>query len=229
MGAAFLQALLTEILDLWAPVGCAACNSPYPTFPPMVPVMCTLCAHGLEPASEPPPGVLVPLAYGGPLARAIHRAKWSDTPATARALGTLLAHQLAGQIPAADVVIPVPLHGRRLAVRGFNQAVEMARSLGPPLALNTVLRRRDTPSQRGLGRNERLANVHNAFVPIRSDALTGLRVLIVDDVVTTGATLTEVASAARSAGAVQVTCVALARAALESGGTSLQTMVDAPI
>jgi len=159
--------------------------------------------------------VLAPFAHGGALARAIHRPKYGDDPSLARRLGALLAHALADTLPPCDLVIPVPLHRRRLAARGFNQAVEIARALARPIAYDVVVRVRDTPSQVGFTRADRLANVRAAFAPRSPFALRDRRVVVLDDVVTTGATLTEVAAAARAAGATHVACVALARAPLD--------------
>jgi ComF family protein len=214
-----LPALLGELLDLIAPLRCAACGDAYPTHPPgrRAPVLCVPCAVSLEPAMDPPAGVLVPFAHGGALARAIHAAKYGGDPSLARRLGTLLVHALGPALPDCDAVVPVPLHRRRLAERGFNQAAEIARALGRPLAHGAIRRTRDTPSQVTLGRSARLANVHAAFAPAAPRALAGRRVLVLDDVVTTGATLAEVAAAVRAAGARSVTGIALARAPLEHG------------
>lgn len=214
----WLRVLFSELLDLIAPLDCVACRSLYPAHPRIdgAPgVLCHSCAMALEPAEDPPPGVIVPFAHVGPLARAIHRAKYGEDPSIARRLGILFAHATAGAFRECDVIVPVPLHPRRLARRGFNQAVEIARALRLPIAYGAVERTRDTPSQVGLRRSERLANVKGAFAPGRRLLVAGRNVLIVDDVVTTGATLAEVARAALDAGAARVICAALARAPLD--------------
>lgn len=210
------RSYLDDLFDLIAPRTCVACGDAHPTFP-RTPrgVLCSLCALALEPADDPPPGIVVPFAMGGPLAHAIHRAKYGESPLVARRLGGLLVAGLGASLPSVDVVVPAPLHRGRLAARGFNQAVELARALRMPLAPSAIRRVRDTPSQVGLGRAQREANVRSAFAPSRARVLDGLRVLVVDDVVTTGATLTEVANAVRAAGAREVRLVALARAPLE--------------
>jgi ComF family protein len=166
-------------------------------------------------AEDPPPGVIVPYAHGGPLARAVHHAKYGDHTSVARQLGALLRHADVIPLGEIDRIVPVPLHARRLARRGFNQAVEMARAFGLPIAYDAVVRVRDTPSQVGLGRAERIANVRRAFEPRRAGLLRGERVAVVDDVVTTGATLDEVVRAVRAAGARSVIAVALVRAPLD--------------
>ncbi len=113
-----------------------------------------------------------------------------------------------------DVLLPVPLHRRRLAARGFNQAGEIARTLGKsldvPVAHGMLRRVRATPAQRGLDRKARRANLKNAFAARRH--LTGLHIGIVDDVITTASTTDAVARTAARAGAVRVSVYALARA-----------------
>ena len=122
----------------------------------------------------------------------------------ARQLGRLLA-----PLPAADLVIPVPLHPRRLRVRGFNQAAELIRGAGVKPALSRLARIRHTPPQTDKPPPARMANVAGAFV---ARNVFGLRVLLVDDVMTTGATADSCARALREAGATAVSVLALARA-----------------
>jgi ComF family protein len=120
--------------------------------------------------------------------------------------------------PAPALVVPVPLHARRLRHRGFNPAATLARALAreqrctvDPVALVRV---RDTPSQTGLDRRGRRRNVRDAFRPRRGLQATG-PVWLVDDVVTTGATLAEAARALQSAGVETVVGVCVAKTALE--------------
>ena len=119
-----------------------------------------------------------------------------------------------------DLVVPVPLHWRRRLARGFNQAERIARPLAACLGVaygSALRRRRATRAQARLGRAERLANPAGAFAvrhspfPGRRLRLDGARVLLVDDVATTGATLEAAARALRVAGAESVTAVAVAR------------------
>jgi ComF family protein len=218
-----VRALGGEILDLLAPRECTACAAPHPTDPKDVapPIFCATCANSLVPADDPPPGVVVPYAHGGALAVAIHRAKYGKEPLFASALGNLLASALRDSeaLSRAECVVAVPLHSRRLASRGFNQAVEIARGLSLPMVYGAISRIRDTPSQVGRSRQERIANVAGAFALNKSSQLAGRHVLVVDDVVTTGATLTQVALAVQLAAPASVTPVALARAPLESTST----------
>lgn len=118
---------------------------------------------------------------------------------------------------AVDCIVPVPLSARRLAERGYNQAWELARRLGIrlgcPARSDLVLRRRETPTQVGLDLTQRLRNLRGAFaVPqARRAELHGLRVAVVDDVMTTGATISAVAQALRAAGVRSVQAWVLTR------------------
>ena len=184
--------------------------------------LCAGCAADFEAAGEPVlsgPGPLrrtcAPYAYAWPLDHLVHALKYRGQLATARVLGTLLAQWLAarGLHDEIDVIVPVPLHPARHAERGFNQSAELARQLGRglrlPLAVSLAERRRATPPQVGLSVDARHSNLAGAF---RARAVAGLRVAIVDDVTTTGATLQELALALLQAGAVVVDGWCVARA-----------------
>ncbi|NIW86981.1 MAG: ComF family protein [Gammaproteobacteria bacterium] len=135
----------------------------------------------------------------------------------AEPLGRLLAmHLAAGGAQRPQIIVPVPLHPHRLRVRGFNQAVEIGRRVGRDLKLALVpgaaWRVRATPPQTGLAsRSERRLNVRGAFVA--SPEVRGLRhVAILDDVLTTGATVSELARVLKRAGVARVEVWAVARA-----------------
>ncbi len=207
--------LLGDLADLVAPHRCVACHTVDPRPPPL----CARCLDALEPADAPPPGVTAPYAWGGPLATAIARAKYSADPAPAASLGALLVPAATALGASFDRVVPVPLHPARLAQRGYNQSAELCRAVARAMDRrvdHAVLARvRDTPSQRTLGRAAREANVRGAFVVRASRGVAGARVLLVDDVVTTGATLAAARAALLEAGARSVHALTLARAPLD--------------
>jgi ComF family protein len=150
--------------------------------------------------------------YEFPLDRLIQSLKYSHRLASADYFGRELARIATPQGP--DLILPVPLAAPRLAARGFNQALEiarpLARALGVPLDISHIHRRRDTTPQAGLPWKERAKNIRHAF-ECELD-LTGKRVLVVDDVMTTGATLDEVARLLKTHGAARVENRVLARA-----------------
>ncbi len=130
------------------------------------------------------------------------------------ALAGFFARNLASRpIPEVDLIVPMPLHAKRLAERGFNQALEIARGLarhlGRPIEPRGVLRVKDTLPQTELPYEERAKNVRGAFL-CKLD-LSGASVAVLDDVVTTGATLNELARALKRAGATRVKNLLVAR------------------
>lgn len=130
-------------------------------------------------------------------------------------LGRAMASMVSSMSFSPDLVLPVPLHKKRLRERGFNQSVvlarRVARTLGVAIDVSVLTRTRQTCSQVGLGREERRRNVAGAFALGRPDILRGRSVLLVDDVMTTGATVMECSRVLGRAGAV-VAVVTLARA-----------------
>jgi ComF family protein len=158
--------------------------------------------------------------YGGELAWALQRLKYEGRPDIARTLAPLLAPALARVVAqtGADLAVPVPLHWRRLSSRGFNHAALLlghaARGLGLAVDRASLRRARATAAQRGLGLRQRADNVAGAFVvPQRRRArVAGRRVLCMDDVMTTGATLGACARALLAAGAAEVIVFCAARA-----------------
>ncbi len=132
-------------------------------------------------------------------------------------LGQLLARAwLEGLPEPPDCVVAVPLSARRLAERGFNQssalARAVARALSVPARAGVLRRRRETVAQSSLGRVERAVNLAGAFQVVRPPVVCDRSILVVDDVITTGATFDEIVGTLRSNGARKVECIALARA-----------------
>jgi ComF family protein len=149
------------------------------------------------------------------LSTAIRRLKYEDRPYLARPLGELLRGACRAAQIAAEVVLPVPLHPRRLVERGYNQAAllaaHVARELGAPLVTRALARKVDTAAQAKLSGAERQVNLEAAIV-VTSSALVADRVVaVVDDVATTGATLGACRAALLAAGARHVVGVVLAR------------------
>jgi ComF family protein len=195
-----------------APDVCAACDARTP----MMTIFCRACAATLLPATDfSRDDALVPYIYGGALAAAIVSFKYDLRFDRARPLASLL---LRGIDPLrADPpthVIPVPLHAKRAAVRGFNQAAllaaPVARALGARFATASLVREKETGVQATLPRVDRFINMKDAFV-VRG-SLAGARVLVVDDVRTTGATLEACVKALRAAQVRDVRTLVLATA-----------------
>jgi ComF family protein len=153
-------------------------------------------------------------AYEPPLQEAIQLFKYHGKVALADFLGALAGDRVL-TLPPADVVMPVPLHASRLRLRGFNQALLLAdrmnRRLRLPVSYDNLVRVRLTQPQTELSRKARMKNLRRAFAVQRPDEIEGQRVLLVDDVITTGTTVNECAKALRKAGAAEVYVCALAR------------------
>jgi ComF family protein len=200
----------------------------------VAPPVCARCGDGFDPAAaaapicedcrrRPPPFARARSAayYEGPLVQAIWRFKYGCQMVLAKPLGALMAAALeagaGADLEAAgmDVLCAVPLHPSRLRERGFNQsqflAEEVAAALGKPLR-PLLVRTRATPPQVDLPARSRSANVRGAFAVSSVEAVAGQRVLLVDDLFTTGATLAECARVLGAAGAAEVRVFTLARA-----------------
>ena len=207
---------------------CESCNSQIKT---IIPPLCPACG-------SPFPGtddvnhlcgdcLLSPKAfsrarafgyYDTVLLKAIHAFKYQGETTLGRHLGRLMAGYDYLDFPAASasVVMPVPLHRRRLRERTFNQALILARSLAKryaiPLDFTSLRRHIYTTPQISLGKAERQANVRGAFRVVKPEKVKGAKVLLVDDVYTTGNTLHECARVLIENGAADVMVLTLARA-----------------
>lgn len=142
--------------------------------------------------------------------------KYRSQPGWARTLASLIysAPGVDDALAQAQWVVPMPLSPQRLAQRGFNQSLELAKQLSPLKSrYDLLLRVRDTLAQRSLPRAERLLNLHAAFLvnPLQAAVLRGQRVLLVDDVMTTGASMHMASLALQAAGVAHITTLVFAR------------------
>ncbi len=189
---------------------CYRCALP---LPPSAPAesLCGKCQQ------KPPPfeRCIAPFIYHYPIAELVGGLKFHAKLQHGRMLATLLLEHIltAAPAPLPQLLIPVPLHQKRLQERGYNQAVELARSLSQqldiPLDLSSCHRVRDTCSQSSLHERERQRNVRGAFK--LSGKIEADHVALLDDVVTTGSTVTALAKELRRAGVGRVDVWALAR------------------
>lgn len=206
--------VLRGLLDLIAPLRCPGCDLPLdrdddaePPPDPHISAFCDAC----WPALELFPGAEALYSYGGPLADAIKRLKYDGRMDTLRGLTPLMDRAYPSMVGQVDMVVSVPLHPKRRIARGFDQSAllvqPLAKSLGVPLRRNVLARTRDTPPQAQLDADARSRNVLGAFTSV---PLRGERVLLFDDVRTTGATLDAASAALLEAGAGTVIMLSLA-------------------
>jgi len=207
--------LATALLDALAPGRCAGCGMPssQTACEPCV----ELCALLPQPPTRPTPygACHAALPYRPPVRGLLHQAKYRGRRPAASVLGALVVERLWPALTAHGppaLVVPVPLGRRRHRARGYNQAallaVALARQAGLPLTDHAV-RLRETAPQVGRSKEDRGANVREAFA-WRGPALQGAAVWLVDDVITTGATLAAAATALQQAGAGRIDGVAAA-------------------
>jgi ComF family protein len=201
---------------------CPRCARPLPyrTGPPCPCLECLQRTHRFDAA-------VAAYEFGGAIAEAVKALKWHHRPELAPALGAPLFAALSRAPPDfrdVDLIAPVPLHPKRLRKREFNQAAELAAALREaaraedaplqrvPLEARALERIRDTAPQSGLDGAQRRRNVLDAFRARDPARLAGKRVLVVDDVMTTGATADACAAALKAAGAAAVLVLTLGRA-----------------
>ena len=220
-----------SVLSAWLPVPCVFCGAAdrhagvcdgcHADLPGLAIARCPVCGIATPGAQvcgaclHSPPAFTHTVAaadYAFPLDAAVVRLKYGRDLALVHALGVVLRDALR-DAPRPDVVIPMPLSDARLRARGFNQAGELARVVADALQLTLLpaaaARIRDAPPQASLPLSGRAQNVRGVFACTRD--LEGLDVAVIDDVMTTGATLDALASELRRAGARKVSCWVLAR------------------
>jgi ComF family protein len=200
---------------------CPACRT---HFVPIAPPLCSLCGiplssgslcsscAGWEAAID---GIRSAFRFEGPVREAVHQLKYQNLKAIAPNMAALMVQVLDPETLRGDVFVPIPLHPKRLKERGYNQSTLLSRELGRLLTLpvdeKCLVRQRNTRSQ-ARTRNvlERRENVSGAFF-CPNNNLTGRRVILIDDVATSGATLNAGAAALKSAGALSVRGITFAR------------------
>lgn len=230
--APVIRRLGRAALDLVFPPRCAVCaregaflcDGCVAALAPAEPPRCPRCWQPGPDASpcldcrlQPPAfdGLRAAFVYQGPARELIHALKYRGITALAGPMAALLAERMRQHRLEADLLVPVPLSARRRRARGYNQAEALARALakegGWPFLATAVIRVRHGPPQtRSADAEERRRNVTGAFL-CREPAVAGKRVLLLDDVTTTGATLSSCAASLKDAGAASVWGLAFAR------------------
>lgn len=209
---------LSSVLDFLFPPKCMFCRK-------VLPVgqrgCCSICEQKLIQDLPPRRGVnfttcYAPMIYEGTVRDALIRFKFRDRPGYATELGKILAdcirENLSGQY---DIITWVPVSEKRLKQRGYDQAMllTMAAALAlDDVAVETLKKRKDTPAQSSLdGADQRRTNVIDAYEIVDPELVAGQRILLIDDIITTGATLEEASRTLKRAGAASVVAAAVAK------------------
>jgi ComF family protein len=207
-GDLFCQGCERLLQDMEASPHCRRCGRPLAL--PEAP--CPTCrGRGLRPFAR----LLALGTYREPLRSTVHQVKYAGRWHLAEALADRLvdARDAASWLDGADALVPVPLHPRRQADRGFNQADVIARQIGRrcgAAVVTPVVRVRDTPTQTEQHALDRRAdNLRRAFAVTDADAVRGRRLAVVDDVSTTGATLSSLGRTLRAAGAAELSAIVI--------------------
>jgi ComF family protein len=202
-------------LERLSPPYCQICGRPFEVFEPSLEDgrRCEQCRRRRPPFAYARAATL----YKETAREALHAFKFGGKRSMARPLGEVmaLAGEASGLVEAVDCLVPVPLHGRRQAERGFNQSALLARHLGRrwrrPVVESALRRTTATRPQTDLGADERRKNVRGAFALRRPEPIVGRHVLLIDDILTTGATVSECTRVLLEGGAKTVGVLTVAR------------------
>lgn len=245
--AGFRTVLLRAFLDVLFPPLCHICKTFIPDSGPIH--LCASCRENLMPVSSPKCTVCgIPFTtengidhvcgacatapkhfvsaraavrFGGSAQELIHRLKYGKKVHLARPLGLMAANHLDGFLneAGAELIVPVPLHPRRLKERGFNQSILLAHFLSKsrhiPISRNNLRRIRWTEPQINLPPEDRIKNVRGAFAIRKPELFEGKKLVLVDDVYTTGSTVCECARVLKRAGAGRIYVATVARAVFD--------------
>lgn len=202
------RACLAGIVRIRSPF-CTVCGDPFDG-PPGTDHLCGVCI-GNPPSYDRARSLF---AFAGPVRELVHRVKFHDCGHALAALSGVSRHVLGEAFEDPGLVVPVPLHIRRLRNRGFNQSARIAKEIFPEnrVAVDLIRKVRDTRPQTGLDARDRSANVRGVFALERPLPPHVKRVTVVDDVFTTGATVSECARILKLGGAEEVWVLTMARA-----------------
>ncbi|MDD4923885.1 MAG: ComF family protein [Dehalococcoidales bacterium] len=227
-----LEGLKKTALDLLFPLRCIECGKEgslicpacYNRLPWILPPVCPFCGVDKPPETHCTScpvfqpvidGMRAPFRFEAAIRSAVHRLKYRNLRAIAAPLASMMADYLGDNPLPYDIIIPVPLHNKRLRERGYNQSELLAKEIGKSTCArvdkNCLMRHRHTPAQAMTKSiQERHSNLADAFI-CKNDTVRGKKVLLIDDVATSGATLDACAKALKSAGAASVWGLTLAR------------------
>jgi competence protein ComFC len=206
------MAMIKALLDLIFPPKCEVCRQPGRD------ALCPACCGQIK-FLNPQLGIYAAAVYDGTLKEAIHRFKFNKRQGLAEPLGVLLV-QYVSQAPGlkmteVDAIIPVPLHKKRQRERGFNQAELLARVVGryyDKPVVNALARQKNTHAQFDLPRAARFTNIKEAFQVCDPRAVQNRKIMLLDDIYTTGSTVGECVRALKTAGARRIEILTLSRA-----------------